>query len=335
MSGWVELPGVGPDAGSLLGYLCALGTLRAVTLARPEETFGLAWRLGVGWRPVWYCPRGYTEDDFCEVIARWLANVFTPAVQWLGQGGSTSDTPDIQNMFDRERIGRLFQQLGSASNQLGTAAAAEAWAQLAAWTTGERVDENDEDKVAVTPLSAFAGAGRQSFYLTLLELTRHISQSDPKAEVRRALFSRWRFDQSVPGGGSSALRWHPRDDLFHRVAYAGESRSAVGTLIRGSELAANVLASVALPLYPVALATAGVRVPGYRAGDNWGIGALVFPLWRRALDLDGVRTLLWQPSHAGGVAAAADVVQVLVARRQVVGKGYYYFASTEAAEFAP
>ena len=66
----------GLDGGSPIGFLAALGVLRASTLAWPERTVRLVWSdLYGGWRPRLSLRPGIDEDAWLEGLDRFLHDV--------------------------------------------------------------------------------------------------------------------------------------------------------------------------------------------------------------------------------------------------------------------
>lgn len=274
------LTGVPTD--SVLGLLCAAGTLRVLDAAWPTRDVRMAWRqVGGVWRPcVWVSAgilhAGEAERRQAVVDALW-DHLSPPDAPWFNVA--------LDPLMTAAEFRAAVEPL---THGRGTGGIAE-WLPALACEHPLQVKKKG-DCVSDTDLSMMRDASRQQMLKAMKEL------ADPDCCTRQhlhaALFVGWSYTDPKP-----YLRLDPRDDRS-AAAYQAfdpqdrDGRSAMSpiTTVRG----ANRLAAEAIPLFPTAPLKSRLVTTGfaYRRGEV----ALRFPLWTDPLSCTSLRWLLRHPS---------------------------------------
>lgn len=310
------LSGVPTD--SVLGLLCAAGTLRVLDAAWPSHDVRLAWRRVSGtWRPcLWASPGkldgSETEKRQSVVDALW--NHLSPAdAPWL----TLAD--DLR--MPLEDFQRGIQVMGVPDTTHRKA--------LADWLPAfgcELPGEHHAKKgmlVSETDLNTMNGAGHQHFVESMRELASQCEQH----HLMSALFSPWNYSDPQP-----YLRFDPRDNrdpayrAFDPLDTKTKNAMSPITTVRG----ANRLASEAFPLFPTApqrtwLATTGFAYLRDKVSRR-EVVALRFPLWADPISCTSLKWLLRHPELTAdepdpGVLKIMGVQTVLRAVRNQTDKG--------------
>ncbi len=306
------LSGVPTD--SVLGLLCAAGTLRVLDAAWPSHDVRMAWRRCSGaWRPCLWASAGKlhgTEAEKREAVvdALW-DHLSRPDAPWL----NVADDP----LMTANEFAAAIERLPSLAEHDGR--------QSAEWlpALGCEHPQLDKDKgvcISDSDLSMMRDAGRQK----MLQNMRKLSAPDccTKLHLHAALFAGWSYTDPKP-----YLRLDPRDDRSAAAYQAFDPQDREGkkamspiTTVRG----ANRLAAEAFPLFPTAPLRARLATTGfaYRRGEV----ALRFPLWVDPITCTALKWLLRHPEmtadnpdRAG--LAAVGVQTVLQSVRNQTDKG--------------
>lgn len=294
----------GLDGGNPLGFLAALGTLRALAAARP----GCGWRMSWAREPGGWRPRLHATDPLsAEEVVAWLAHYLpaTSAHPAFSLGDDLKATPEEYRSY-------AIEAAFAASPD------DRSWADFAAAFACEAVVDarGKQPLVRDTAFRTMSGAGHQH----LLAFMRNILESIEASHLESALFSAWTYDDPLE---NATLRWDPTDDIRYALRWrdpSGDPERKRGGSMRG----ANALAIHALPLFSVApvggrLVTTGFRGRGAR-DTEW-----TWPIWEAPAPLDVVRSLLaaselQQDEPPRAALARRGVVEVYRSRRITVGK---------------
>lgn len=268
----LEVELLGLDGSNPLAFLAAVGTLRALTLAMSGAGIRMSWRQSTGaWRPTVVA----TVSDFdAEAVLDGLS-------AQLGRMGGHPALARWDNLGVPPGDFRAYA-LEAASAASGD----RIWADYVAAFGCDVIITRDTTKTLVVEDTAFrtmSGAGHQDF----LGFMRNIVASTERDHLRKALFSEWRYDDSVM---KSTLRWDPAEDIRHALQWRNPSgdpaRKSGGTM-----LGANRLAIEALPLFPTMPVSSRLGTTGFsgtgRRGTFW-----TWPIWEAAIDIDVCRSLL-------------------------------------------
>ncbi len=260
----ISLPGI--NGGNLLGFLAALGTLRALTAAIPDASLRMGWKIiGTAWRPVLDSRIGLSD----LVILEWLTNYFEkwrkapeshPVMlwqHWLGEAAGIKPVFAAEvaqcTVTDRDR-GDWLAGIG---------------------TEAEVAKGQDGD-------SAFRAA-RTDYIIGNL---RAIISRTESGHLNKVLFGPWVYDDPMD---NLSLKFDSSEDRRHAYQWSAPSGDP-DRKKRGNVLGANRLAIEAIPLFPTVvdgqhLATTGFT--GTRSTRN-----LTWCLWDEPVGVEVVRSIL-------------------------------------------
>ena len=300
-----RLNGLEPD--NLLAFMALIGLLRALETARPGWRPRAFWDVeNHPWRPVLTLAEPRTQATVAEAAAEGVkALVRAHAV--------TGDDKNVKfeiDAFRDRRAAAADPNQGAVLDALSCDAAIK-----------------DDKTLWPTPFCFVSGQGHQHFLTRFREvpkgvLPKALAKKKPPPDLNsptflaKALFRVWMNEDHT-----DSFRWDPAEDRRYALRAKNPSKDATTT-----EHGANVLAAIALPLFPVfAVARRGearVLSPS-TCYDGSGQIAFSWPIWTRAASLDGLRALL---AHRALTAAQFDghampsVAAVFRARRVSVGE---------------
>lgn len=189
-----ELALMGLDGENPLGFLAALGALRAlVGEGSSGGHFRMHWqRAGGSWHPVISSRESSVDSsEVVEVLQGRLSSMRDHAAFALGDDLSVS--PDTY---------RTYAGVAAESATLGSQVHAEFAAAFASESVINEVLGKDP-VVEDTALRTMSGAGHQHFLGFMRQLVAITTAND----LRDALFEDWRYRDGKP-----SLRWDPDDD---------------------------------------------------------------------------------------------------------------------------
>ncbi|MCP5231045.1 MAG: hypothetical protein H6948_02955 [Zoogloeaceae bacterium] len=300
----LSLPGI--DGGNPLGFLAALGTLRAVSLARPDWQAKLAWRPLAHWTPVLsLATEVASASTLLDALEAYLPD--TPLSRVLALADDIKFTPDA---FRNHLLSAIAGD--SAADRIDI----EMLTAL-----GSEALSTDGGLVPDTALRTMSGAGHQHFLLFM----RQLIENTTREHLDKALFQTWRHDDPQP-----SLRWDPSDDRRYALRWKNPSSDPILT-VRG----ANRLAIEALPLFTTTVVGDDLKTPGFK-GRGMNDTYWTWPMWEPFINLDVSRALL----NVGLLQAEIDpaahqqlsgmgIRQVFRAQRITTGK-YRNFSSAQA-----
>lgn len=291
----------GVDGANPLGFLTALGTLRVLTLASADSVIRLAWQVHDGaWRPCVRSSASLTEEQWSQLLGEAVKRVKCDAALALADDLSVS--PETYRAYSRTAADSAFR-------------CELAHAEFAACFASE-VLTTDNGTVQDTALRTMSGAGHQHFLMTVRKLVAETSA----AHLQKALFSPWRYDDSIQG---MSLRWDPAEDNRYALRWSDPSGDPQRQRT-GAMWGANRLAIEALPLLPVMPTVRQLETTGFRTGGSrrtfW-----TWPIWNVFATLDSVKSLLAlkelqvEPPDRSCLRARG-VVEVFKSQRLTVGK---------------
>jgi hypothetical protein len=308
----------GVPTDSVLGLLCALGTLRTLHRAWPGDDVRMAWRRKQGaWRPCIWAKEGRILGDEAERqdrIVKALAGSLTPAeAAWW----AAADDPKMPAGTFRAKAREALDPKAGESREYAD------W--LAAYGC-EVFAEADGDDIQDSDLSTMRRASQQ----LLLKSLRELAGCTEEHHLHQALFGPWTYRDPKP-----YLRLDPRDDRSS-AAYRAfdpqdrDGRDATSPIltVRG----ANRLAAEALVMFPTAPLSRTITTTSFTRIE--GEDYFRFPLWDRSLTLAGVGAMLAHPDllapqPPADRLRAIRVTAVLQARRNQTDKGARSFLPVE------
>jgi hypothetical protein len=131
-------------------------------------------------------------------------------------------------------------------------------------------------KIVPTEFQLITGSGHQFFLETFGALMEEVTEE----KLRRCLFEGWAY-----GDLRRSFRWDPGEDRRYAYGWSDPSGEEVRT-----EHGANLLAAMALPLFPSVPVARGLATTGFEAGRR--PAAFTWPLWGPPVGADVVRSLL-------------------------------------------
>lgn len=258
----------GLDGSNPLAFLAALGTLRTLAIALPDESVRMNWEQQDGaWRPRVWCSLASDGDALIRTLDDNLAKATDRASFAIG---------DDLNLPAGEFRSRLLKSIENAESLTNPAARIDA-DFLAAF--GSEAVTNEDGTMQDTALRTMSGAGHQHFLKFLRELAAKTSVD----HLRRTLFLKW--DYADDGRGMN-LRWDPQDDRRYALRWDDPSCDPVKSM-RG----ANRLAIEAMPLLPTMPTSFELATTAFQ-GRGARTTYLTWPVWTIRLSTDVVRSLL-------------------------------------------
>ncbi len=289
----------GLDGSNPLAFLAALGTLRTLTLALPDESVKMNWEEYEGaWRPrVWCSLAGDGDaliDKFDDLLAR-------------GADRASFAIGDNLNLPAVEFRSHLLKSIEHAESLTNPTARIDA-DFLAAF--GSEAVTNDDNTMQDTALRTMSGAGHQHFLKFFREL---VSKTDAD-HLRRALFLKW--DYADEGRGMN-LRWDPLDDRRYALRWENPSADPNKTM-RG----ANRLAIEALPLLPTMPTVGRLATTGFQ-GSGARNTFFTWPIWNVPLGTPVIASLLCRTSELterSDLRSPLGIVALYTSARITTGK---------------
>lgn len=303
----------GLDGSNPLAFLAALGTLRTLTLALPDETIKMSWEQHDGaWRPRVWCSLGGDEDAVIEKVDDALSKATDRDSFAIG---------DNLNLRASEFRSHLLKSLENVETLTDPIARIDA-DFLAAF--GSDVVANDDGTMQDTALRTMSGAGHQHF----LKFFRELVSKTHVDHLRRTLFHKW--DYADEGRGMN-LRWDPLDDRRYALRWEDPSSDPVKTM-RG----ANRLAIEAMPLLPTMPTTSGLATTAFE-GKGARSTYFIWPIWKTAISTNVLRSLLASVTRLrdDGIASAhLDIAVLYTSARITTGKFRNFTPSAPVATAA-
>lgn len=256
----------GLDGGNPLGFLAALGTLRATSLAYPDTLVQMRWANTSGWRPWLFIDKNIEES-------LWISDLH----QFLRRG---VHQPAFHVASDLVMTCQAFQSNAVHAQQTATATDrqfADFVAAFGSEVVESVVNGKKSGNIADTAFRTMSGAGHQHF----LGFMKDISETTESRHLARAVFEEWKYDDSGP-----SMRWAPLDDRRYAQRWSNPSGDPSKS-VRG----ANRLAIEALPLFPTAPVGARLETIGFSQRPGQGVG-WTWPIWIDPVGQDVVRSLL-------------------------------------------
>lgn len=256
----------GLDGSNPLAFLAALGTLRTLTLALPDEPVKMSWEIADGaWRPRVWCSMASDEDAIVSAVTKQLPTKL-----------SSPWTVDKKLPFAASSLRSLMNEAVNAcvmSDRVSTDL-------LAAF--GSEVFTDEKGNFANTAFRMVrsgdsAGQG-------LLHYACKNAEETTTQDIRLSLFDRWVYEDR-----GSSFRWDPTEEKMY--ALQAHDPSDDGSL---SVVGANRLAIEALPLFPVQPTVAGAATTGFSYPARRVEIAFRWPIWIAPLTLSVTRSLLAQ-----------------------------------------
>jgi hypothetical protein len=283
----IELAGI--DGGNLLAFLAAVGTLRVASLADRTASVRMRWVERGRWTPVMGHAGCASNEDLMDLLTRRVCGEETVDEAWkIGD--------DLRFALD-EFAAILREAASQASPDCRATADFLSSFGSEAFGTGPK-----KEQISDSEFRTMSGAGHQHF----LGFMRKLAAGCETGHLRRALFEEWDYGDDGP-----SLRWDAADFRPHALRAEDPSTDPIKTM-RG----ANRLAIEALPLFPTAPGLRRLRTIGF--GERDGDAAVAWPIWRDALDLETVASLmasarLWDGGR--DELASMGICQVYEARR--------------------
>ena len=250
----------GLDGSNPLAFLAALGTLRTLTLALPDEPVKMSWELHEGaWRPRLWCSLAEDGDALVAKLDKSLIGV-----------RSSHPTRFIDYKSSNKEAIEFYQSV-----RAGGPIKPEQDAWIASLT-------NDIHSDATSPLQLT----RSDYFVGNLDQVMANTTHD---HLRKTLLLPWHYDDPLSG---QSLHLEPTEDRRH--AYQWNQPSGDPNRNKsGNVLGANRLAIEALPLFLGLPSTNPARLfmtgwTGVRSDNStW-----TWPIWKTPIPLDVVKSTL-------------------------------------------
>jgi len=281
----------GIDGSNLLGFLAAVGTLRAATLAEPSREWRMKWVSHVGvWTPELLSNRGIAPTDLVHLLDTVLKR----------------PTPEFDFEMNLAVTPKRFREVAHKA-QLCASDQDRGYADFLAAFGCDALATN-EGKIQDTALRTMSGTGHQHFLGTMQQLARKTDVED----LRRSLFDTWTYSDRKFG-----LRWDPREDRRYALRWDNPTAGNGVPTMRG----ANRLAVEALSLLPTVPNGMRLETTGFVRTER----RFSWPIWVCPVGMEVVRsalamagTQLREPDRS--VLQAVGIVEVYRSQRFTVDK---------------
>jgi hypothetical protein len=272
-----ELTLTGPNGSNPLGFLCALGTLRALSNAWPDANVKMAWKqMGAAWRPVLQVDHadldGKTEEEVKNLIVKVL---FAELQKMEGHPAFNFCYDDEdQTAWDTTNVTyteyRRYCCQATESMRIGD----RKWTDFAA-AFGCDGAFNTKDKIYDTPFRFLSG--NQKF----LEVFRAIVSDTTTDHLSEAVFGPWMYQDD---GRKKTLRWDPNEYRKHAFRWQDPNSDKIIPTVRG----ANRLGIEALPLFSTLPVGSRSQTTGFDRRNR----QFTWPIWRSFISLRLVQSVL-------------------------------------------
>lgn len=259
----------GLDGGNLLGFLAALGTLKAVSELAPGADWRMRWTDETGpWRPVLAGAVAWEPDDLVVELAGYLAGTSNRV---LYKDEKTLNIPAAT--FRNWAIEAQESATADDRRYADYIAAFGCENAVAGYKRGQPI------QLQHTPLSATSG--RQQFLGTIRETVDRVKPD----QLHRSLFEQWQRNDEKWG-----LRWDPAEYRSYALRWDNPAKKSE---VAKTERGANRLAVEALPLLPTAISRAGgLQTTGFKQPRNSDEPRISWPIWICSINIDAVASVL-------------------------------------------
>ncbi len=252
----------GLDGANPLGFLAALGVLKATSDALPGNNVKMWWSQGFSsWRPILVLSKDMTSDEIILLLEQHLKNVDKKSFNF-------AENLNLQAENFRKESKMAFENSNPNNRYVADF--------LAAYGCDSILDEKT-GIIKDTALRTMSGAGHQHFLGSMLKLIENTTAN----HLSKALFSIWDYSDDQP-----SLRWDPIDDRRYALRWKEPSHDKIMT-VRG----ANRLAIEALSLLPTAPYKNGLETTAFSNRPGEGV-QFSWPIWKPKISLDIVRSML-------------------------------------------
>jgi hypothetical protein len=274
------------DGANPLAYLAALGTLRLLTVAFPENVIRLGWESRhAAWRPVIETSLSLATDDLLEVLLSSglrLEAMFSSDLLEATNALSPKNKKGESSWKDKRKFPLPAYREFSLKSATGATYIDRIIADFAGTWASELLSDYDESAGLARRTRFDFTAGQQSFISMLRELKDEM-QVEGASSMRATLFDGWRYSRD-----SISMRWDPQDEKRQYALQAVNPTNANKNPPL-SDPGANFLAIEALPLFSMVPDRKGSQ-PGFTRVGNARCWRWV--IWQTPVGLDVVRSLL-------------------------------------------
>lgn len=255
----------GLDGSNPLAFLAALGVLRTLSDAWPDQEVRMHWSEVAGsWCPVLRSRGDLSAQIVVDATAEQLAIGHDPSCRHAHlQIGKNLSVAPVQFRVHVQRAAEVADRDRRRADFLAS--------------FGSEVLKHDKmDRIACTDLCFLFGSGHQHYLDTMAKLIQNVRHD----HLREALFGPWRYrDERL------SMRWDPDDAREHAYQWTSPGNETTFTV-----WGANLLASEGTLFFPTVPATAGRSTTGFA---NVGRATVfTWPLWAASLSSDVVRSLI-------------------------------------------
>jgi len=316
----------GLDGSNPLGFLAALGTLRALSDAWPQRKIRMSWKIAMGaWRPTLHCTSG--GDDCDEVIsalssylpyrsitphrmvvrhhlraARGAKALARMEKRWtrnkLVKDEKKKKKEAIQNLINESRVRWLeathpYHNLGKNTNLPGVEYRRHLL-RISVVGNEQRL-LHDQFAALGSELADDDGTMFDTALRTMsgsghqhqVEFMANVLEQVTPESIHRSLFERWDYADPVR---NLTLRIDPMDDSRYALQWGNPSTDPIRDE-SGSMLGGNALAVIGFSLVSTAPVRKGLATIGF-TGSSSRDTFWTWPIWRVPIDVAIVRSLL-------------------------------------------
>ena len=289
----------GPDGGTLLGFLCALGALAVFQRVFANESVRLAWHNKDGWHPqIRVGDRDVAPSD----IPALFAELTREAGRERFRIPANPKSKQVKSLLEDRYY--LNPDHVSVEDYAAKAASLDRDSSDFLAAIGGPVETSSTAAIEATAFCAL-GSSQQYFFKAARELSQKPAQPNTaaKKESRRktsppddpatieehlsaALFRPWTYTHPASG-----MRWDTAEDRRHALRWNDPSPDPIWT-----ERGANRLAIEALSFFPTAPGRRGLQTTAF--SEHHQRGYVSWPVWSPLLSSDAVKSLVTHAEFA-------------------------------------
>jgi hypothetical protein len=294
------------DGSNPLAFLAALGTLRLLTLSHPDTDVQMRWERMEGfWRPRLLGTE--LKEGLCGKLAE--CPHWAPAEDFTSIGKNLT----VPKGALKEFVTRAHRAAKSKDRRA---------ADFASSFGCEICVQEGKDRIEYTDLCFITGSGQQDFLGTIKALQQCVTAK----HIYDALFGEWKAEKGL------SMRWDPSDASEYALQWDDPSPKGAQAV-----WGANRLAVEALPLFPTAPVTNGLRTTGF--SRRRGRDEFTWPIWEHSIGLGSVRSLLSFPELQEDAPErprllAMGIREIYRAQRVRIGQGANFKVSFRPARTA-
>lgn len=267
VSGGLLLKGL--SGSNPLAFLAAVGVLRTVALARPQESWRMGWaEYRGGWSPVLSACKVIEANYLVDMLDQQLKKMKDHSALTFAQNTSKIPCGEFRETSLKAQSEACFTNHIYADF-------------IVAFGCESTPISQKNPSIQDTALRMMSGSGHQHFVKFMKDLAEKTEASD----LRTSLFQSWKYEDE-----GLSMRWDPQDDRRYALRWKNPSASDKDNKVK-SMRGANRLAIEALPMFPTAPVKQKLETTGFSRRPSEG-AKFSWPIWTTPVSSDSMRSIL-------------------------------------------